>query len=215
MQWQMARDMGRKMGFLDPSLINQSRHDWPLQLPDNHDKLAAGQTKKEEAIRHKLHKLAQRDVVSYLVNCLRFFDDEKIEEVLAPYNFDGHWICLYIMPKESKVLVLDSLDVDPKKYKTFMSILRVAFKNAMESHGLSFHPERKDKIAYRSYYPLPPIPLQDRPLEEMDLMNMIADLCRFTMREVINRRGEFFDHDGVLAKDDKFLPFVEWEYHRN
>ncbi|WVZ77130.1 hypothetical protein U9M48_025030, partial [Paspalum notatum var. saurae] len=33
----------------------------------------------------------------------------------------------------------------------------------------------------------PPIPLKDRPLNELDLMNNVGDLCRFTMHEVFNR----------------------------
>ena len=64
-----------------------------------------------------------------------------------------------------------------------------------------------------SFFFRPPIPLKDRPLNELDLMNSVADLCRFTMHEVFNRRGEFFDHDDVLAKDEKYLPLIKGEYH--
>ena len=59
----------------------------------------------------------------------------------------------------------------------------------------------------------PSIPLKDRPLNELDLMNNVGDLCRFTMHEVFNQRGEFFDHDDILAKNDKFFPLTEWEYY--
>ncbi|WVZ51890.1 hypothetical protein U9M48_002990 [Paspalum notatum var. saurae] len=59
----------------------------------------------------------------------------------------------------------------------------------------------------------PPIPLKDRPLNELDLMNSVGDLCRFTMHEVFNRRGKFFDHDDILAKDEQYLPLIEREYH--
>ncbi|WVZ93299.1 hypothetical protein U9M48_039293 [Paspalum notatum var. saurae] len=59
----------------------------------------------------------------------------------------------------------------------------------------------------------PPILLKDRSLSELDLMNSVGDLCRFTMHEVFNRRGEFFDRDDFLAKDEKYLPLIEWEYH--
>ncbi|KAJ1257150.1 hypothetical protein BS78_K194300 [Paspalum vaginatum] len=156
MQYQMAKAMGNKRtGFLDPSIINQGRHDWPLKLKDDSAKLAAGKTKVEkEAIRHQLHKQAQREVISYIVTALRFFYDENQDQILAPYHFDGHWICLYIIPKHSKVVVFDSLDVDSKRYKTIMHIIRVAFKHAMEKYGLSFHPQRKDNIAYRAYFPV-------------------------------------------------------------
>ncbi|WVZ80951.1 hypothetical protein U9M48_028384 [Paspalum notatum var. saurae] len=35
----------------------------------------------------------------------------------------------------------------------------------------------------------PAIPLKDRSLNELDLMNKVGDLCRFTMHEVFNRQG--------------------------
>ena len=63
------------------------------------------------------------------------------------------------------------------------------------------------------FFSSPPLPLKDWPLNELDLMNSVGDLCRFTMHEVFNRRGEFFDHDDILAKDEKHLPLIEWEYH--
>ncbi|WVZ88781.1 hypothetical protein U9M48_035256 [Paspalum notatum var. saurae] len=63
---------------------------------------------------------------------------------------------------------------------------------AKEKYGLIFHPNRQDNIVYRAYFPeystqpnsrRPPIPLKDRPLDELDLMNSVGNLCRFTMHE--------------------------------
>ncbi|WVZ88895.1 hypothetical protein U9M48_035362 [Paspalum notatum var. saurae] len=59
----------------------------------------------------------------------------------------------------------------------------------------------------------PTIPLKDRPLNKLDLMNNVGDLRCFTMHEVLNRRRKFFDHDDILAIDEKYLPLIEWEYH--
>ena len=52
-----------------------------------------------------------------------------------------------------------------------------------------------------------------RPLTEEDLMNMVADLCQFTMHEIINRRGHFFDEEWELETNEKYRALVEWEYH--
>ncbi|KAJ1259475.1 hypothetical protein BS78_10G158500 [Paspalum vaginatum] len=144
------------------------------------------------------------------------------------------------MPKENKVLVLDSLDVKTKRYSTILNTIR-AIKIGIEKYNLPFHPEREYNIQVSSKFPqprgtgyrgynvceylrvdgryrthpedLPKIPKTSRPLTETNLMNIIADLCRFTMHEVINRRGEFFDHDSFLATEEKYRRLVQWEYH--
>ncbi|KAJ1256030.1 hypothetical protein BS78_K101000 [Paspalum vaginatum] len=139
------------------------------------------------------------------------------DKILAPYNFEYSLhptLDLHThLPKESKVLALDSLDVDHKRYMTILMIIQ-ALKIAM---GVKFeqlvHPKRKDKIIFRSNFPLPEIPKTSRPITKKDLMNIIADLCHFPMHEVINRRGTFFYHDSYLAQDDKYHPLIEWEHH--
>lgn len=60
---------------------------------------------------------------------------------------------------------------------------------------------------------LPPIPLTNNKLKESDLLNMVADLCRFTMHEVVNRRGSFFDLELDIETTKKFRPLDEWEHH--
>ena len=58
---------------------------------------------------------------------------------------------------------------------------------------------------------LPEIPKTDRPLTEKNLMDVIADLCRFTMREVIHPQGDFFDKESLLATEAKYRPLIEWD----
>ncbi|KAJ1262375.1 hypothetical protein BS78_09G102800 [Paspalum vaginatum] len=60
---------------------------------------------------------------------------------------------------------------------------------------------------------LDPIPKTHNKLKESDLLNMVADLSRFTMHEVVNRRGAFFDPEGDIEMTEKFRPLGEWEYH--
>ena len=55
---------------------------------------------------------------------------------------------------------------------------------------------------------LPLIPKTNNKLRESDLLNMVADLCRFTMHEIVNRLGNFFDPDSELATDAKFRKLI-------
>ncbi|KAJ1275670.1 hypothetical protein BS78_05G153600 [Paspalum vaginatum] len=115
----------KRFGFLDPSLIKQSQHNLLVKIKDDSKELQVGKTKaKRVAIQPELHKKAKRKVASYIVTTLKFLHEENRDQILAPYNFDGHWICLYIMPKKSKVLVLDSLDIETKRYSTILNIIR-------------------------------------------------------------------------------------------
>ena len=64
MQYQVAEKIGdTRIGFLDPSIINQSQHDYPLTLKDDSKELQGGETKDErEAIRMDLHRKYKRKV---------------------------------------------------------------------------------------------------------------------------------------------------------
>lgn len=48
-------------------------------------------------------------------------------------------------------------------------------------------------------------------ISDKEIQDMISDICHFIHREICNRKGVFFDHDGYLAKDDKYKSLVEWE----
>ncbi|WVZ63089.1 hypothetical protein U9M48_012754 [Paspalum notatum var. saurae] len=60
---------------------------------------------------------------------------------------------------------------------------------------------------------MPPYLFERSASQRVRCHNNVGDLCRFTIHEVFNRRGEFFDHDDILAIDEKYLPLIEWEYH--
>ena len=51
--------------------------------------------------------------------------------------------------------------------------------------------------------------LKCMPLTEQDLMNVVADLCQFTLHEIVNHQGQFFDETSFLATDDKYRGLVE------
>ncbi|WP_284123650.1 hypothetical protein, partial [Klebsiella pneumoniae] len=78
MQYQAAEKIGdRRIGFLYPSLINQSQHDFPLKLKDDSKELREAKTKDErEALRTNLHRKYKRKVASYIVTALKFLHEE-------------------------------------------------------------------------------------------------------------------------------------------
>ena len=47
-------------------------------------------------------------------------------------------------------------------------------------------------------------------LHERQLLNVLDDLCRFILHEVVNVKGKFFDETQELAMDDKYLSLHEW-----
>ena len=150
MQYQTAHRRGdTRVGFLDPSLINQSQHDYPLRLKDDSKELREGKTKEgRKKIRAELLRKYKRKVVSYIVTALKFLHEDNRDQIFDPYNFkyvenlafntqrkfntkdhtnfirfvvcSGHWIYLYIMPRES----MDSLDFEIKRYSTILNIIR-------------------------------------------------------------------------------------------
>ena len=48
-------------------------------------------------------------------------------------------------------------------------------------------------------------------LHEKQLLNVVDDLCRFIMHEVVNAWGKFFDEVQDLATDDIYIGLREWE----
>ena len=48
-------------------------------------------------------------------------------------------------------------------------------------------------------------------LQEKQLLEVVTNLCRFIMSEVINPRGTFFDKHSELATEIKYLGLSEWE----
>ena len=51
----------------------------------------------------------------------------------------------------------------------------------------------------------------DGRLHEKQLLDVVDDLCRFILREVINLRGKFFHEAQDLATEDKYIGLREWD----
>ena len=47
-------------------------------------------------------------------------------------------------------------------------------------------------------------------LNEKELLNVVGNLCRFIMYEVVNMRGKFFYEAQELAIEDKYIRIREW-----
>ena len=52
-------------------------------------------------------------------------------------------------------------------------------------------------------------------LHEKQLLNIVDDLCRFILREVVNVRGKFFHEAQDLATDEKYIGLREWHNQRH
>jgi len=48
-------------------------------------------------------------------------------------------------------------------------------------------------------------------LQEKQLLNVVYDLCRFIMHEVVNVRGKFFHELQDLATENKYIGLRQWE----
>ena len=48
-------------------------------------------------------------------------------------------------------------------------------------------------------------------LQEKQLLNVVDDLCRFIMHEVVNVRGKFFHELQDLATENKYIGLRQWE----
>ena len=48
-------------------------------------------------------------------------------------------------------------------------------------------------------------------LHEKELLNVVDDLCRFIMHEVVNVRGKFFHVLQDLATENKYIGLRQWE----
>ena len=51
----------------------------------------------------------------------------------------------------------------------------------------------------------------DTQLNEQQLLNVVDDLIRFIMHEVVNVRGKFFHEVQDLATEDKYIRLRKWE----
>ena len=48
-------------------------------------------------------------------------------------------------------------------------------------------------------------------LHEKQLLNVVDDLSRFILHEVVNKKGKFFHEAQDLAMEDKCVGLREWE----
>ncbi|KAG2598066.1 hypothetical protein PVAP13_5KG350714 [Panicum virgatum] len=204
MQTSDAYILGRRIKYLDPLAICEAKHHGPNMWKEDHD----------------------------------LFKNYDADVIFAPYNIRNHWITFALQPKIGRVLVFDSLDWPKNKYTDFLFILRMLQYIALNG---AHPPEKPKEMTLRThfschkqpacsvycgYYLCEHIRLQgrytidpenDHPqrnygiLHEKQLLEVVADLCRFIMHEVINLRGTFYDKHSELATESKYLGLREWE----
>ena len=52
-------------------------------------------------------------------------------------------------------------------------------------------------------------------LQEKQLLDVVDDLSRFILHEVVNVRGKFFHEAQDLATDEKYIGLREWHNQRH
>lgn len=86
MQWVDAVKMGEMVGYVDPQLIAQPQHTYPLKYPDNHEVFSGAKNKKQrEQIRKVEHKNAKAVVATYLGRAMLAY--QNMDHIMVPYNF--------------------------------------------------------------------------------------------------------------------------------
>ncbi|TVU04045.1 hypothetical protein EJB05_50393, partial [Eragrostis curvula] len=71
---------------------------------------------------------------------------QRINSTLVTLWCIDHWICLCLIPTNGYLLVLDSLDVDKKRYQDIISVIDCAYANYCKAGGK--HSPYRDKYMY-------------------------------------------------------------------
>nr|ABA96301.2 transposon protein, putative, CACTA, En/Spm sub-class [Oryza sativa Japonica Group] len=128
MQYMDAKKKKEPIGFLDPTRICQTQH--TVTLAPGSDQLKGKNPKEIAEYKKGLHKEKLITVAQYIGRAFLHFQNKRV--VMAAYNFNDHFICLLIHPKDGTVVVLDPLDYSHKQYKEFLTILQYVTSNREE-----------------------------------------------------------------------------------
>ncbi|TVU06288.1 hypothetical protein EJB05_49493, partial [Eragrostis curvula] len=193
----------------------------------------------------------------------RAFRLQRMDSTLVTLWCIDHWICLCLIPTNGYLLVLDSLDVEKKRYQDIISVIDCTYANYCKAGGK--HSPYRDKYMYFRHkfwcYKQPRgsvhcgyytcifsqssskylytiteetkeekeqrmkrqktqrqkeyemirrgiIPPDSIHLTTNVMYRVVANLCRFILREIIHPNGKFFDPESDLAMNHWSL--YEW-----
>nr|AAO19377.1 hypothetical protein [Oryza sativa Japonica Group]ABF98358.1 transposon protein, putative, CACTA, En/Spm sub-class [Oryza sativa Japonica Group] len=197
MQYMDSKKKKEPIGFLDPTQICQTQHTVTLAPGSDHLK---GKNPKEIAEYKKgLHKEKLITVAQYIGRAFLHFQNKRV--VMAAYNFNDHYICLLIHPKDGTVVVLDPLDYSHKQYKEFLTILQYAYQYYKFKGG--------EQTRTREKLLLPRLECRTS-FDDTGITNVQRDLCHFIHHECCHVKGDFFDPEGALAASDEFKDLRKW-----
>ncbi|TVU31160.1 hypothetical protein EJB05_22832, partial [Eragrostis curvula] len=184
---------------------------------------------------------------------------QAAKEGVSMIPLNDHWICLCLIPTNGYLLVLDSLDVDKKRYQDIISVIDCAYANYCKAGGK--HSPYRDKYMYfhHKFWPRGSVhcgyytcifsqssskylyTITEETKEEKEqrmkrqktqrqkeyemirrgiippdsihlttnvMYRVVANLCRFILREIIHPNGKFFDPESDLAMNH--WPLCEW-----
>ncbi|KAL6607938.1 hypothetical protein ACP70R_041001 [Stipagrostis hirtigluma subsp. patula] len=234
MQYNDAQKLNAPVAFLDPQRICFSQFN--IKLRDNDPRIKGKKKKEKEKIIAEIRSKHRRDVAAYIGHVFLHRQDAKY--IMAPYHFGDHYICIMIMPRWSRLVVFDSSDLPLKDYKDFIDILQIAYRWYIYKGGehdpektqemavrtkFPCHKQGFNTVLcgyyvceflrlrkrYRTTNPEDEwIAQADHRLTDQDITNIIADMCRFIMHEVIHQDGTFYDLGGPLAS---FPVLCQWD----
>nr|ABB47287.2 transposon protein, putative, CACTA, En/Spm sub-class [Oryza sativa Japonica Group] len=124
MQYMDAKKKKEPIGFLNPTRICQTQH--TVRLAPGYDQLKGMNPKEIAEYKKGLHKEKLITVTQYIGRAFLHFQNKRV--VMAAYNFNDHYICLLIHPKDGTVVVLDPLNYKHQSYKEFLTILQYAYQ---------------------------------------------------------------------------------------
>nr|CAH67287.1 OSIGBa0103O01.5 [Oryza sativa] len=228
LQYMDAKKKKEHIGFLDPTRICQTQH--TVRLAPGSDQLKGKNPKEIAEYKKGLHKEKLITVAQYIGRAFLHFQNKRV--VMAAYNFNDHYICLLIHPKDGTVVVLDPLDYSHKQYKEFLIILQYAYQYYKFKGGeqtrtrekLLCHKQPRGTVLC-GYYACEFLRVngwyrtnaEDLPrlecrtsFDDTGIPNVQRDMCHFIHHECCHVKGDFFDPEGVLATSDEFKDLREW-----
>nr|ABF98061.1 transposon protein, putative, CACTA, En/Spm sub-class [Oryza sativa Japonica Group] len=228
MQYVDAKKKKVPIGFLDPTQICQTQH--TVRLAPRSDQLKGKNPKEIAEYKKGLRKEKLITVAQYIGRAFLHFQNKRV--IMAAYNFNDHYICLLIHPKDGTVVVLDPLDYRHQSYKEFLTILQYAYQYYKFKGGeqtqtrekLLCHKQPRGTVLCR-YYTCEFLRVNERyrtnaedlprlerrtSFDDTGITNVQRDLCHFIHHECCHVKGDFFDPESALATSDEFKDLREW-----
>ncbi|XP_062198169.1 uncharacterized protein LOC133900904 [Phragmites australis] len=148
MQLNDAGKLKVPVGFINPQRISQPNLVVKLRTDDPQIK---GKSNKEKArVIRGMTKSRRLNMSIYIGRAMLEIQDKDC--IMAPYNFNYHFICIMRMPKSSRLVVLDSTDLPQKSYQDLIDVIQRAYKWYVMKGGIN-DMAKADAMTVRTHFP--------------------------------------------------------------